>query len=62
MRDEEHGVYIPHCYADEGEPIATGELDAISIAEDDFHPDMLRNLDSKFNQLAIISRPDLMRR
>ncbi|XP_043080824.1 cadherin-like protein 26 isoform X2 [Puntigrus tetrazona] len=61
-RDEEHGIYEPHCYTDEGQPMARDELDAISISEDDFHPDMLKNLDSRFCQLATISRPDLMKR
>uniref|UniRef100_A0A9J8AQ29 Cadherin 26, tandem duplicate 2 n=1 Tax=Cyprinus carpio carpio TaxID=630221 RepID=A0A9J8AQ29_CYPCA len=61
-RDEEHGIYKPHCYADEGQPMDNDELDAISIPEDDFQPEMLRNLDSRFSQLATISRPDLMRR
>ncbi|XP_016098104.1 cadherin-like protein 26 isoform X2 [Sinocyclocheilus grahami] len=59
-RDEECGIYKPHCYTDEGQPAASDELDEISIAEDDFHPEML-NLDSRFSQLAAISRPDLMR-
>ncbi|XP_052450209.1 cadherin-like protein 26 isoform X1 [Carassius gibelio] len=61
-RDEGHSIYKPHCYADEGQPAASDELDAISIPEDHFHPEMLKNLDSKFSQLAKISRPDLMRR
>ncbi|XP_058619518.1 cadherin-like protein 26 isoform X3 [Onychostoma macrolepis] len=61
-RDEECGIYEPRCYADEGQPTANDELDAISIPEDDFHPEMLKNLDSRFSQLATISRPDLMRR
>ncbi|KAK2885914.1 hypothetical protein Q8A67_016751 [Cirrhinus molitorella] len=61
-RDEELDIYKPHCYADEGQQMDNDKLDAISIAEDDFHPEMLRNLDSKFSQLATISRPDLMRR
>ncbi|XP_016418702.1 B-cadherin-like [Sinocyclocheilus rhinocerous] len=61
-RDEEHCIYKPHCYADEGQPMDNDELDAISIQEDDFQPEMLRNLDSRFSQLATISRPDLMRR
>ncbi|XP_073679769.1 cadherin-like protein 26 [Garra rufa] len=60
--DEDLGIYKPHCYADEGQPKASDELDAISIAEENFHPDMLKNLDSRFSQLATISRPDLMRR
>ncbi|XP_073679437.1 cadherin-like protein 26 [Garra rufa] len=60
-REEDLGIYTPHCYADEGQPKASDELDAISIAEEDFHPDMLRNLDSRFSQLATISKPDLMR-
>ncbi|XP_051961179.1 cadherin-like protein 26 isoform X2 [Xyrauchen texanus] len=58
--DEELNVYEPHCYADEGTFTASAELDAISIPENDFHPNMLRNLDNKFNNLANISRPDLM--
>lgn len=61
-RDDQHVIYKPHCYADEGQPMDNGELDAISIPEDDFQPEMLRNLDSKFSKLATISRPDLMRR
>ncbi|XP_016331303.1 cadherin-like protein 26 [Sinocyclocheilus anshuiensis] len=61
-RDEEHGIYKSHCYADEGQPMDNDELDAISIQEDGFQPEMLRNLDSRFSQLATISRPDLMRR
>lgn len=62
MREGELVVYEPHCYADEGKPTASSELDAISISEDDFHPDMLKTLDNRFSQLATISRPDLMRR
>ncbi|XP_056304805.1 cadherin-like protein 26 [Danio aesculapii] len=62
MREEELGAYEPHCYADEGKPTASSELDAISISEDDFHPDMLKTLDNRFSKLATISRPDLMRR
>ncbi|XP_026100389.1 cadherin-like protein 26 [Carassius auratus] len=60
--DDQHVIYKPHCYADEGQPMDNGELDAISIPEDDFQSEMLRNLDSKFSKLATISRPDLMRR
>ncbi|XP_051515748.1 cadherin-like protein 26 isoform X2 [Myxocyprinus asiaticus] len=59
-REEEIDVYEPHCYADEGKFMASAELDAISIPENDFHPNMLRDLDNKFNNLANISRPDLM--
>uniref|UniRef100_A0A9J8CCC9 Cadherin 26, tandem duplicate 2 n=1 Tax=Cyprinus carpio carpio TaxID=630221 RepID=A0A9J8CCC9_CYPCA len=61
-RDEQRGIYKAHCYTDEGQPAASDELDAISIPEDDFHPEMLKNLDSRFSRLATISRPDLMRR
>ncbi len=60
--DEELSIYKLRCYADEGQPTANDQLDAISIPEDDFHPEMLKNLDSRFSQLATISRPDLMRR
>ncbi|XP_067228421.1 cadherin-like protein 26 [Chanodichthys erythropterus] len=62
LQTQEFVVYEPHCYADEGQDTANSELDAISISENDFHPEMLRNLDNRFSQLAIISRPDLMRR
>lgn len=62
LQTQEFVVYKPHCYADEGQDMANAELDAISISENDFHPEMLRNLDNRFSQLAIISRPDLMRK
>ncbi|XDV45491.1 hypothetical protein PO909_013581 [Leuciscus waleckii] len=61
-RDEEFVVYEPHCYTDEGQAMDNAELDALSIPENDFHPEMLINLDNRFCQLAIISRPDLMQR
>ncbi|XP_056126668.1 cadherin-like protein 26 isoform X2 [Rhinichthys klamathensis goyatoka] len=61
-RDEEFVVYEPHCYADEGQAMDNAELDALSIPENEFHPEMLINLDNRFSQLAIISRPDLMQR
>jgi len=59
-RDEEFVVYEPHCYADEGQAMDNAELDALSIPENEFHPEMLINLDNRFSQLAKISRPDLM--
>ncbi|XP_067302917.1 cadherin-like protein 26 isoform X2 [Pseudorasbora parva] len=61
-RDEDFVVYEPHCYADEGGAMANADLDAISISENDFQPEMLRNLDNRFSKLAKISRPDLMKR
>ncbi|XP_067302920.1 cadherin-like protein 26 [Pseudorasbora parva] len=61
-RDEDFVVYEPHCYADEGGAMANADLDAISIPENDFHPEMLGNLNNRFSQLATISRPDLMKR
>ncbi|XP_056126664.1 cadherin-like protein 26 isoform X2 [Rhinichthys klamathensis goyatoka] len=61
-RDEEFVVYEPHCYADEGQAMDNAELDALSVSENEFHPEMLINLDNRFSQLAIISRPDLMQR
>ncbi|KAF4077894.1 hypothetical protein AMELA_G00193250 [Ameiurus melas] len=57
---EELGDYEPHFYADEGEPEMGVSLDTISIAELDFHPDILTNLDFQFNKLAAVCRPDLM--
>lgn len=60
--EEELVFYEPHCYADEGQAMDNAELDALSIPENDFHPDMLINLDNRFSQLATISRPDLMQR
>ncbi|XP_051517921.1 cadherin-like protein 26 isoform X2 [Myxocyprinus asiaticus] len=44
--DKELDVYEPHCYADEDKFTTSAELDAISIPENDFHPAMLRNLDT----------------
>lgn len=32
--DEELGINEPHCYTDEGQPLANNELDAISIPAD----------------------------
>lgn len=61
-REEEFVVYEPHCYTDEGQAMDNAELDTLSIPENDFHPEMLSNLDNRFCQLAIISRPDLMQR
>ncbi|KAI4873636.1 hypothetical protein NFI96_031468, partial [Prochilodus magdalenae] len=57
---EELGDYEPHCYAYEGEPMIDPQLDALSLPENDFHPDILSNLDHRFNKLASICRPDLM--
>ncbi|XP_072553525.1 cadherin-like protein 26 [Salminus brasiliensis] len=56
---EELGDYEPRCYAYEGEPMLDPQLDAISITENEFHPDLLTNLDIRFNKLATICRPDL---
>ncbi|XP_077060725.1 cadherin-like protein 26 [Siphateles boraxobius] len=61
-REEEFVVYEPHYYADEGQAMDNAELDALSIPENDFHPEMLINLDNRFSELATISRPDLMQR
>ncbi|KAK7131874.1 hypothetical protein R3I93_018440 [Phoxinus phoxinus] len=61
-RDEEFVVYEPHCYTDEGQAMGRAELDPLSFPENDFDPEMLGNLDSRFSQLATISRPDLMQR
>ncbi|XP_057202761.1 cadherin-like protein 26 isoform X2 [Triplophysa rosa] len=58
--DEDHDAYKPHCYAQEGEFIANADLDAISITEMDFLPEMLNNLDCKYRDLASICRPDLI--
>ncbi|XP_037397063.1 cadherin-like protein 26 [Pygocentrus nattereri] len=57
---EELGDYEPHCYAYEGEPMIDPQLDAISLPENDFNPNVLTNLDWQFNKLASICRPDLM--
>ncbi|KAL7864501.1 hypothetical protein AOLI_G00159210 [Acnodon oligacanthus] len=57
---EELSDYEPHCYAYEGEPMSDPQLDAISLPENDFSPNVLTNLDWRFNKLASISRPDLM--
>ncbi|XP_036447382.1 cadherin-like protein 26 [Colossoma macropomum] len=56
---EELGDYEPYCYAYEGEPMIDPQLDAISLPENDFNPDVLTNLDQRFNKLASICRPDL---
>lgn len=58
--DEDPDAYKPRCYAHEGEFIANADLDAISIAETDFLPETLNNLDYKFHKLAIICRPPPM--
>lgn len=57
---EELSDYKPHCYADEGESEKDQNLDAISIPEIEFHPDILTHLDFQFNKLAAVCRPDLM--
>ncbi|XP_049318836.1 cadherin-like protein 26 [Astyanax mexicanus] len=57
--EKELGDYEPHCYAYEGEPMLNPQLDNISITENEFHPDLLTNLDLRFNKLASICRPDL---
>ncbi|XP_073669071.1 cadherin-like protein 26 [Paramisgurnus dabryanus] len=60
-REDEMTFYEPRCYADEGEIIGDTDLEEISIPENDFNPEMLNNLDGKFNGLATICRPDLMK-
>lgn len=59
--DEDHEAYTPHCYAHEGEFISNADLDTISIAETDFQPETLNNIDHKFNNLATICSPPPMK-
>ncbi|TRZ00221.1 hypothetical protein DNTS_031788, partial [Danionella cerebrum] len=56
---DELGVDTPHCYTEEGNPMPNAELDAISIPDNEFHPDLLGDLDSRFSMLAAVSRPYL---
>lgn len=56
----ELGDYKPHAYDEEGEPGELAELDSICLSESHFSVDDLQNLDSRFYQLAVQCRPDLM--
>lgn len=54
---EELGDYAPHVYAEEGNTKSTLELDAISIPDISFDPDLDLDLDFRFNNLASICMP-----
>lgn len=51
---EELGDYAPHVYTEEGDMKTDFELDAISIPDISFDPDLDMDLDFKFNTLASI--------
>ncbi|XP_042346961.1 cadherin-like protein 26 [Plectropomus leopardus] len=53
--EEELGDYAPHVYAEEGDSETNYQLDAISIHETPFDPDL--DLDWKFSTLASICMP-----
>ncbi|XP_041860759.1 cadherin-like protein 26 isoform X2 [Melanotaenia boesemani] len=55
-QDKELAVYDPHVYADEGDSNHSFELDAISIPEVSFDPDL--DFDIRFSTLASICMPD----
>ncbi|XP_060793173.1 cadherin-13-like isoform X4 [Neoarius graeffei] len=57
---EELCDYQPHPYNNEGEPGKRAQLDRISIADSHFSVGDLQNLDSKFQRLAEMCRPDLI--
>ncbi|XP_074499918.1 cadherin-like protein 26 [Sebastes fasciatus] len=52
---EELGDYAPHVYGEEGDAKTNFDLDAISMPDDFFDPDM--DLDYKFNNLASVCMP-----
>ncbi|CAL8275919.1 unnamed protein product [Boreogadus saida] len=56
---EEVGDYAPHLYGEEGHPDSSQPLEPIPIQEVPFHPDMLQNLDTKFNTLASLCSPEI---
>lgn len=55
---EELGDYAPHSYADEGQAGTNTELDAISIPDIPFDPELDLDLDLKFKTLASICMLD----
>ncbi|KAF7667194.1 hypothetical protein LDENG_00073610 [Lucifuga dentata] len=55
---KELGDYTPHLYADEGDAGTNTELDAISIPDIPFDPELNSDLDIKFKTLASICMPD----
>ncbi|XP_040920169.1 cadherin-13 isoform X2 [Toxotes jaculatrix] len=54
---KELGDYAPHVYAEEGEAENSFELDAISISDISFDPDLDWDMDFKFRTLASICTP-----
>ncbi|XP_049436346.1 cadherin-2-like [Epinephelus fuscoguttatus] len=54
---EELGDYTPHVYAEEGDPETNFELDAISISDTPFDPNLDQDLDYRFNTLASVCMP-----
>nr|XP_033484428.1 cadherin-2-like [Epinephelus lanceolatus] len=54
---EELGDYTPHVYAEEGDPETNFELDAISISDTPFDPNLDLDLDYRFNTLASVCMP-----
>ncbi|XP_044068451.1 cadherin-2 isoform X2 [Siniperca chuatsi] len=54
---EELGDYAPHVYAEEGDMETKYELDAISIPDISFDPDLDLDLNFKFNTLASVCMP-----
>lgn len=52
--------YEPHCYTDEGQCDLLSDLDTISIMEPELQLHDLEDLDSRFKNLAALSRPDLI--
>ena len=55
---EEGGEYAPHLYAEEGHSDSSPQLEPIPVQEAPFHPDMLQDLDTKFNTLASLCSPE----
>ncbi|XP_029908320.1 cadherin-like protein 26 [Myripristis murdjan] len=55
--DEELGDYQPHLYADEGDSDTVSELEHISIPDENLNPSALQDLGPKFNQLALVCKP-----
>lgn len=55
--EDEQLDYEPHLYAEEGDSDCISELDSIIITDEDSLEKTLKDLDSKFMQLAYICMP-----